>query len=185
MQVAGTIVNFSEFKQRLATMPSEVFERAAVSAMNKTVAKARTAMSREIRAQYNLSASKVNEALRVKKAWRAQGFMEWEAALESPSQRGRALNLINFSARATQQGVTVAIKKGAGRKLIKSAFIANQGRTVFIRTGKARLPIKGVQTIDVPQMFNARRINERVVEMIRAEFPIQFEREARYFMSKA
>ena len=29
MQVAGTIVNFSEFKQRLATMPSEVFERAA------------------------------------------------------------------------------------------------------------------------------------------------------------
>jgi hypothetical protein len=33
---------------------------------------------------------------------------------------------------------------------------------VFRRVGKGRLPIEPVQVIDVPQMFNARRVNEKV-----------------------
>jgi hypothetical protein len=35
---------------------------------------------------------------------------------------------------------------------------------VFRRTGQGRLPIEPMQVIDVPQMFNTRRINERVRE---------------------
>lgn len=184
MRLEGQLLNFPALKRWLLTMPAEVFEKAAVSALNKTVAQARTAMSREIRAEFNLPASTVNDGLRILRASKAQGFMSWAAELESPSRRGRAMNLIHFSARATKAGVSVQIKRGGGRKVIAGAFIANKGRTVFRRVGQARLPIEPVQTIAVPQMFNAQRINARVLEFIKAKLPEVFEREANYFMSR-
>ena len=45
--------NFDQIARQLAGMGGNVFERAAASAMNKTVAKAKTAMKREIRAEFN------------------------------------------------------------------------------------------------------------------------------------
>ena len=47
---------------------------------------------------------------------------------------------------------------------------------VFIRTGDARTPIKALQTIDVPQMFNARKILTPVMEKIRRDLPIEVDR---------
>lgn len=92
-----------------------------------------------------------------------------------------------FSARQTKQGVTVRIRRDGGRKLIKGAFIANKGRTVFIREPyplTKRLPIRGVETIDVPQMFNSRPIMRRVLERVRAEFPKEFDRAAAYLLDR-
>ena len=81
-------------------------------------------------------------------------------------------------------GVSVLIKRGGGRKLIAGAFIANQGRTVFIRKAGQGRAITPVETIDVPQMFNTRRINEAVRQIIVERFPRIFENEARYFVNK-
>lgn len=184
MKIEGQLLNFPQLKAWLLTLPTEVFERAAISALHKVVAQARTAMSREIRAEFNLPASTVNDGLRIQRASRHQGFMSWEAVLESPSRRGRAMNLIHFGARQTKTGVSVQIKRGAGRKVIASAFIANKGRTVFRRVGKARLPIEPVQTIAVPQMFNAQRVNAKVLRFIKDKLPSVFENEARYFLGK-
>jgi len=184
MKVNATI-NFPEVSRQLSRLGSQVYQQAAVRAMNNTVAKAKTAMSREIRSEFNLPASKVRDALRIKRASYSQGVARIEASLESPARHGRAMNVIHFAATQTAEGVTVKIKRVGGRKLIRSAFIANKGRTVFQREGMARLPIKPVQTIDVPQMFNTRRIKEVVLQMVRDEFPRQFEREARYYASKA
>jgi hypothetical protein len=184
MNLKGQFITFPQIKAWLATMPAEVFERAAISALNKTVAQARTAMSREIRAEFNLPASTVNAGLRIHRARVMQGFMSWEAVLESPSQRGRAMNLIHFAARQTKAGVSVKIKRGGARKVVAQAFIANKGRTVFQRTGKARLPIEPVQTVAVPQMFNAKRVNAKVLQFIKDKLPEVFEREAKYYMSR-
>ena len=82
-------------------------------------------------------------------------------------------------------GVMVKIKRVGGKTLIRSAFIANKGRTVFKRTGPKRLPIEPVQTIGIPQMFNAKRITEVVLQLVEDDFPQQFDREARYYLSKA
>jgi hypothetical protein len=68
--------------------------------------------------------------------------------------------------------------------VIKGAFIGNQGRTVFRRVGKERLPINAVQTIYVPQMFNTGRIKDVVVKLMREKFPVIFEREAKFYLSK-
>lgn len=176
--------NFPEVRRALDGLRKEIAGPATVRALNGTVAQAKTAMSREIRAEFNLSAGKVNQALRIVKASAFKGGYNITAALESPSQRGRSLNLINFSARQTSKGVSVKIKKSGGRKLIRSAFIANAGRTVFRRVGDKRLPIKALQTIDVAQMFNTKRINARVVKFMESKFPEVFEREVRYYTDK-
>jgi len=184
MKIAGQIVNLPAINKWLTTLPSEVYEKAAVSALNKVVAQARTAMSREIRAEFNLPASTINDGLRIQRASSKQGYMSWEAVLESPSRKGRAMNLIHFAARQTAKGVTVKIKRAGGRKLLASAFIGNKGRTVFRRVGKERTPIEPLQTIAVPQMFNARRVNGKVIEFIKARLPGVFEHEASYYLSR-
>ena len=54
----------------------------------------------------------------------------------------------------------------------------------MIREGRARLPIKALQTIDVPSMFNTRRINAKVIAFIKAKLPTIFDNEARYFTER-
>ena len=189
--------NFPEIHKRLRAMQSDIANKAMASALNKTVAQAKTAMSREIREEFTISASKVNEALRINRARATGGQFNLEASLESPSKRGRSLNLINFAPRQTARGVTVKIKKGGPRKLLRGAFIGNDGRTVFVRTGgakrrmskgfntgKMREPIKALQTIDVAGMFNTKRINAKVVRFIEEKFPAIFANEAKFFTNR-
>ena len=189
--------NFPDVQRQLQAMQADIGNRALASALNKTVAQAKTAMSREIRAEFNMSASKVSAALQVSKARAGGGRVHLEASLESPSKRGRSLNLINFMERSvsmaqarkrgklgTLNQLHVQIKKAGGKKALGSAFIGNKGRTVFVRTGKARLPIKALQTIDVAGMFNTKRVNAKVLAMIEAKFPELFANEAKFFIDK-
>ena len=173
--------NFPDVAKQIKELHEDVANKATARALNATMAQAKTAMSREIRQKFVLSASKVNESLRVNKAVAKNGLFQMEASLESPSQRGRSLNLINFGARQTAKGVSVKISRDGGRKLIPGAFIGNDRRTVFKRVGKARLPIKALQTIDVAQMFNTKKINQAVIAAINERFPVIFEREAKYY----
>lgn len=183
MKITAT-TNFPQVAARIRSLGTKVYQQAAVSAMNRSITKARTAMSREIREEFNLSASVVNQGLRIQRANYNQGLVSIEATLESPARYGRAMNVIHFSARQTKAGVSIRIKRVGGRKVIKSAFIANKGRTVFKRTGDKRLPIEPVQTIAVPQMFNTKRIKDKVIQLAMSDFPAEFERQARYYESR-
>lgn len=197
--------NFPELKRSLDNLRKEIREPASVRALNRTVDQARTSMSREIRSEFNMSPADVNAALKVRRASNSQGQFYLSAELSSPSKRGRSLNLIRF----TQRSVTLAayrkrIKAGEGntgrgnRALellfkikkrgtsvqVKGAFIGNKGRTVFIRIGQSRLPVKAVQTIDVAQMFNAQRINKRVVEFINKTYPKNVAHEIKFYTDR-
>ena len=177
--------NFPDVARQLANLQKDIGEKAVASALNKTVALAKTAMGREIRAEFNISASTVNQSLRIQRASAARGKFQLSAALSSISRAGRrSLNLARFSARQTRKGVTFKVKRGGPRKLIPGAFLINGGNTVMIREGKARLPIKALQTIDVAQMFNTRRINAKVVQLIEARFPGIFANDVRFFTAR-
>ena len=189
--------NFPDVQRLLTDMHKDVATKALASSLNKTVAQAKTAMSREIRAEFNMSASKVGAALKVNNAQASGGTVRLQASLEAPRQRGRSLNLINFLERSTTMALAkkrskagtvnqlhVQIKKTGGKKALGSAFIGNKGRTVFVRTGKARLPIKALQTIDVAGMFNTKRVNAKVLIMIEAKFPELFANEAKFFTNR-
>lgn len=176
--------NFPQVERALAGLQKDVAAQALVRAVNRTMEQAKTGMSREIREEFVLPKAKVDAALRIKRANYHAGRFMVQAVLESPSKKGRSLNLINFAAKQTAKGVTFKVKKGGPRKLIPGAFIANDGRTVFIRQGKPRLPIKAIQTIDVAQMFNTQRIKSRVVKTMQDKFPGIFAGEAKFYMDR-
>lgn len=189
--------NFPDVQRQIDALKDGIAKQATVSAVNKVAAQAKTAMSKEIRAEFNISAGKVGDALRITRATAKGGLLNIEATLDSPRKRGRSLNLINFMERSvsmaqarkrgklgTLNQLHVQIKKAGGRKALGSAFIGNKGRTVFVRVGKARLPIKALQTIDVASMFNTRRVNGKVLAMIQAKFPEVFANEVKFFTNK-
>lgn len=162
--------------RQLANLQSAIRDRVIGAALNKTIAKGKSEMSRQIRSEFNIKASDVNAQLKIRRAsaQNANLLATLEAFGKRRGQRSR--NVMLFRAKQTRQGVTVQIKKSGGRKLIAHAFIGNNGRTVFVREGKSRLPIKPVETIDVPQMFNTRRINAAVVKKMQSEFSIELDR---------
>lgn len=183
--------NFPQIQKRLNQLQDEIATKATVRGVNRTVEIGQTQMRRTIGREFNLPAAKIREKLFLKRASFKGGRFNVEAVLESRDPRGkrRSINVINFAARQTAAGVSVKIKRGGARQTIKGAFIGNKGRTVFERTSQAkankkRLPIRPVQAIDVPQMFNSRRVKDAVVRVIRQRFPEVMAREIQFYTQR-
>ena len=154
-------------------------------------------MTREITSEYRVTSAYVRERLRVRRATFKAGQLSMTAELVGGNGKSRSANIIAFMERSvtlaqarkrakagTLDQLRFQVKRAGGKKIITGAFIGNKGRTVFVREGKDRLPIKAVSTIDVASMFNQKRINRTVVGVLQERFPVIFEREARYFTSR-
>ncbi len=186
--------NIKEVQRKLGRMSRELKDKAAVMAINKTAAKAKTELVRAITAEYVIKAAEIRPRLRLQRARRGR-----LTAVIDPwkGSRRRSLNLIHFlenkvslaemkrrRKKGAHKQLRFKIKKGSPPKIIRGAFIQNRGRTIFIRTDTTMMPIEPVQTVGVPQMFGVRRINARVIRRIRKEFPIEYMRAARHATRK-
>lgn len=180
--------NFPDVQRQLSKLHADLVGPVTARAINRTLEQGRTQVVRSITAEYNVKAKDVRDTLRIDKATVKGGRFMVSGFLESKTKRGRSVNMIRFGARQTKQGVTVKIKRGGPRHLITGAFIANRdnsaGGTVFVRKGKARLPIQGKTTIGMPQMFNARKVKKVVVRLLETKFPEIFEREAKFYTER-
>lgn len=199
--------NFPAVAATLDRIAVDAGNKAMVRALNATIDQGKTQMAREISREFRISVAVAKARLAVRKASAKGGQLRFEAALEATRRgQGRSMNLIAFveksvslaqarkrmragegGAQTLRHGGQVQkalqlrfqIKRSGGQKMIPGAFIANGGRTVFIREGKGRLPIRALNTIDVPQMFNAQRINQVVVRVMMSRFEANFRRELR------
>jgi hypothetical protein len=173
---------------KLQSLPAKVQDKALAQTVNEVTTRARTEMKRQISSEWNIKQSDTDNQLRVTKASAKKTAIEATlyAVGSNGSRNKRSRNVIFFDAKVVLGtymkrtksgkwamvtskdggGVSVKISKKAGRKLLPHAFIGNKGRTVFERTPNG---IKPLSTIDVPQMFNARRVNKAVVDKIREE----------------
>ena len=193
MTVISIRTNFPEVTAQLKRLADDVGNKALVRSLNKTIDQGKTQMARTISQEFRIAVGAAKDRLKVSKANAKQGNLGFEVSLEATRKgKGRALNLIAFvenkttlgearkrAKKGTQSQVYFQVKRSGGKKYIKGAFIANKGRTLFIRTGKDRLPIKSVSTIDIPSMFNTKRINAAVVQVMRDKFEANFDRELR------
>lgn len=176
--------NFSDVERQLAELHADLRGPVLVRSVNRTLEQGQTRMSKEISTEFNIGSREVKGRMRIIKANVRNGVFRVEGTLEVTSKRGRSLNLINFAAKEEKGGVSVKIQRTGGRKVVRGAFIANKGRTVFQRVGATRLPIKAVATIDVPQMFTTKRVNKVVLQLLQDKFPEVFEREAKYYTDR-
>ena len=197
--------DFRDVQRMLERLSDDVRNRATGRALNKVVEQGRTEMVRRIAAEFVMTQREARERMRIRPARFARGKLQLEAELFVSNTGRRSLNLIRFvqrsvtlaaARRAARAGtlrtqgrgnralpLTFRIKRVGGVKTLKGAFIANKGRTVFRRMGQGRLPIEGVQTIDVGQMFNTRRINAAVIARIKAQLPIVMAQEVRFALA--
>ena len=193
------IEGMDSVRRALDRLPGDLQDKAAAMAINKVAAKANTEINRAIRDEFVIPADEVRNAISIAKA-SAKRPGEVSATISifgSAKKKGRSLNLIHFLAAVQAAGRAVkvrgspakkqqlaalekqigfAIKRGGGLKSIPGAFIGNHGRTVFIRTGDKRLPIKPLQVIGVSQMFSSKRISRRVMDRIDRELPVEMDR---------
>lgn len=197
MQLSIT-TNFPAIQKQLDGLREDIASKATTRAINRTIEQAKTDMSREIRQEFVLSADEVRQQLRIRRAGFRRGQLTIEAALIGGKAKGRSLNLIRFiekkpgkreqrkrdKAEGSRQQLRFQIKRAGGKKIIPGAFIGNKGRTVFIRQGAKRLPVKALRTVDVAQMFNTRRINDAVTRKMREKFPVIFAREVAFYTRK-
>lgn len=190
--------NIVEAKRDLAKLEANIRQRAIARALNKTAEQGKTQMRRAIAQEFAIAQADVGVKLMIRKA--REGYFGGLLSVEISalqSRRGRGFNVIRFMERkvslaqarrrrkaGTLKDLHFKIKRGGELKRIRGAFIGNKGRTVFMREGKARLPIKAVTTIDVPQMFNTKRINQRVVRFLQEKFPEVLKREIDYYVGR-
>ncbi len=179
--------NWPDVERQLARLQKDIGDKAVVRALNTTIKQGETAMARQISQTYRISQSVVKQRLSITRARRSNGRLEMQVTLEATRKgKGRSMNMIAFvttPARLLKSGkrnqTKLQVRRDGGRKQITGAFIGNKDRTLFIRTGKERLPIAAVNTIDVVQMFNARKINDAVRTVLLDRFQTNFDRELR------
>ncbi len=199
------VQGFEQVQRKLAGMQRDMRAKVLQPAINKVADKARAEINRAIPQEFNVKASEVRNAVDVRKA--RSGSLEAVLTIfGSAKKRGRSLNLIHFLAAvqaagkaikvrggkgkkselsALQRQLGFLIKKGGGLKKIEGAFVGNKGRTIFIREGKSRLPIKPLQVIGFSQMFNTKRINRRVMDKINQELPVEVDRAIKLMLERA
>lgn len=172
-----------------------IVSKAVNSAISKTAKKARTLVSKKIRQKYNVKANKINAALKVLKTPPYRDLIS-ERVL---SYTGKRISLINFGAKRVRvkgtkrKGVSVLVKKGGGRKIIKGknkygAFIAegkNNNVHVFMRESSLRFPVEKRDGPSIPGMISATETKNEIDEFVGVEMQKQFDHELRYFLTKA
>jgi hypothetical protein len=193
----------------LRRLQSDLRDKALAMAINKTAAKAQTEITRAVTEEFAISRDEVRNSMYLRPATTKRQY-EVEAVIQifgSAKRKGRSLNVSHFleksitlaeARRRNKRGALYAqgkggrlfpilgfkFKRGGGVKHIDGAFIGNKGRTVFVRVGKGRLPIKPVQMIGVSQMFSSRRIHYRVLAKIKADLEVEVRRAVEALLAK-
>jgi len=202
--ISVRLQGIAEVQARLSTLSSGMQAKVIGPAINKVAEKARAEIARAIPETYAVKPAEVRSSIRLSKA-RSGSLQATIEVFGSARKVGRSLNLIHFLAAAQIAGKAVKvrgarankkqlaalqnqlgflIKRGGGLKTIPGAFVGNKGRTIFIRTGKARLPIEPVQVIGFSQMFASNRIRDRILAKIKADLVIEVDRSIARLMAQ-
>jgi hypothetical protein len=153
----------------LTRFQRQVIPNATQMALNKVAASVRAEAVRELAKVTGLRQKDTRAATTLRKAHKGKPFAEIVA-------RGRPLNLIRFDARQLKKGVSA--RPWGKRWLFKPrVFIANQGRTVFIRErGAGRLPIRGMFGPSIARELLRDEVMAAINRKFAERWPIEFER---------
>ena len=205
MKISVDVRGVDDVKRKLAGLQAGIKDQVLAAAVNKTAAKAQTEINRAIRDEYLVKADEVRNSMYLRKA-NKESITAVIDIFGSKSKRGRSANMIHFLAALQASGVAIKtrgavgvkkkelagigkqlgfkVKRGSGLKQIRGAFIGNNGRTIFMRVGKERLPIKPVQVIGFSQMFSSKKISKRVMDKVDRDLVVEVERAIKMVMER-
>ncbi len=162
-------------------LDEKIYRKALRRTIKRMGAKFKNRAIKEVRKTYNVKAKTLRRHIKERMSGSDGGSVEWRFTVT-----GRPVNLIHFGARQMRKGVSVKVKKGSGRKVIKSAFIARDSgghKRVFMRKGKERLPIEAKSTLSYPQMFN-KDIIDKATKEVEENYGKEFEHNLDYYLGR-
>ncbi len=159
----------------MGQIPRFIVPRAINAAINKTSSKVRTIVIREVAKETGLKQKEVRQFVSLRKS----NLRTFTGIIRSI---GRTLNLIRFNARQTKVGVSA--KAWGVTRVYRGAFIANQGRTVFIRISRKRVPIRPLHGPSIPRTIINQKIYPAQDKVVRAEHPKNLRREFEFRIQK-
>lgn len=193
---------------RLNKLRDTLGDEVLADTLNRTMQGARTKMVENITRTYNIAPSRVRLKLVLLKASRARRTYTATLLGNERGAKGRSLNMKAFLTNKTTRiqkraarlqkafgGRVVPVLqfqviRGGGSKQVPGAFIIRGGKfggePVFIRDDRPGSwnGIRPLQTIDVPQMFEAHKVQDPVQAWIRENFARLFEQRANYWLAK-
>lgn len=199
--------NVDKVLSGLVTLKSDIKTKASVRALNSAAAKVKTEVGREIRKVYNIKLGAISSATKVTKAHANQVTPRATVKIS-----GATISLIEFAARAVNPwnipgrkkrkpggGVSVQVKVGGGRRVVKHAFIATTKsgyRGVFMRESIPGAPkarggdqiykdrIVNLRSISLPTAVKNKAILDAVKQVGAAQFEKEFARQLNLLGSK-
>ena len=178
MHLEVKIEGLEKFK---ALVDTKVWYKAQKRTMTEMGRKFRTRVVKDVRKVYNVKAKTLKKHIKEHISKASSSSIEWRFSIT-----GRPVNLIHFGARQTSKGVSVKVKKGSGRRVIKSAFIAHDNgshKRVFMRKGKERMPIEAKSTLSYPQMFN-KEIIDKAMKEVEENYDKEFKHNLDYYLGR-
>lgn len=190
--------SFGALSKRLAQISDDLQDKALMRTLNKVADGAAGNAASNISAEFMVTKGEARKNIQVSPASANPGRSYLTASVYVPiRKRGRGLNVIRFIKGQRIKGgkgrrqLSIQIKRSGGKQTIKGAFIGNDGRTVFIREGKGRTPIKAVATIDFAQMFNAEgrgsksaNVKGKTIAYILSRLPVVLQQEIKNVLRK-
>lgn len=193
-------VHFNFLEEALKTFDPSLVNKAQRLTVSALKGKVKTQISKTAREKYNVSASKLGQALNMR-IDDSQGLRS--ATLEYVGSR---IGLINFSGKfknvrttgksghlagvqIRRRGATAKVIKGQSPQLIGRAFIANgaNGAHIFRRINKndPNSKIQRVTGPSIPQIVSQRKVFSDGEKVLQTEFPRVFESKLTFLAGKA
>lgn len=175
---AGLIIDiaqekFAEAQRILEAVPGGA-KKAIGSALARAGASGRTVAKRAVTDEYYISQGTFMAYTRNVNHYKSDGNGGMAVVF---GFRGSVIPVIQFSARATDAGVVVNVKKSTGSGVLEHAFMKDmRGKYgVYERVGKPRYPVKEEYGPSTPQMMYS---NKNVQETIEKKVVDTFEKRA-------
>lgn len=171
-----------DYAQRLLASAPKGVRYAAINAINRTVTKMKTQVSKSIRKNYLVSAKDVKGTLSIKRASgaRIQG---------SITSTGSSPLLTAFRVRVNKRGpVKVQVRRGVSAKAVPGLFLGTSRKgyigAMMRKKIHARYPLKIPYGPSVPKMFGSENVMAELTPMAEKTLNERFLHEVEYQFSK-
>lgn len=182
--------NLAELKQ---VYDSALVEKALVRSINRVSAKSRTQVSREVRAEYNIKARDINNALTIYRAKRGNTealllYAGSRIGLHKFTPRVRTVRTTTTRWGNTRKQVRVRVHKGDSLSPVNAGkgiegFMSPDG-LIFARVGLKRNPLKFMAGPSIAQMVDKETVLDRVNDMMGVELPKEFNHNMDFYLQR-
>lgn len=168
--------NESQLRDLRARGFSKAIVRAARKSGGDALRSMRTTAARYVRERKRVKAGAVRDAMTLifPRGTGDLADLAWTLKVNN-----KTVPLAEYPHRQTKRGVSVSVNKGGARKLIEGAFVARMKsghEGIFVRRGKARLPIDELFSSKITDLFRDTGMVDRTFDRGREVFASSFTR---------